>query len=169
MAQGSAFTKVFSRRVNKAAVKTDKAEEKLLDDDQYVPPPGHLGFIKGLITNPDGSQGSAQFVSIGGSRMDEVRTWNHAGEIFSRRLDWIGQSREKRLQKCSKCKNTGHNSLNKNCPVNIDLSEMVEDAVEDQMDITVTGEQDEFEENVDQGEEDLADIDELLFSDDDLF
>ena len=79
------------------------------------------------------------------------------------------QSREKRLQKCSKCKNTGHNSLNKNCPVNIDLSEMVEDAVEDQMDITVTGEQDEFEENVDQGEEDLADIDELLFSDDDLF
>ena len=46
---------------------------------------------------------------------------------------------------------------------------MVEDAVEDQMDITVTGEQDEFEENVDQGEEDLADIDELLFSDDDLF
>ena len=63
----------------------------------------------------------------------------------------------------------GINSLNKNCPVNIDLSEMVEDAVEDQMDITVTGEQDEFEENVDQGEEDLADIDELLFSDDDLF
>ena len=99
MAQGSAFTKVFSRRVNKAAVKTDKAEEKLLDDDQYVPPPGHLGFIKGLITNPDGSQGSAQFVSIGGSRMDEVRTWNHAGEIFSRRKC---QSRKKRLQRCSK-------------------------------------------------------------------
>ena len=92
MAQGSAFTKVFTTRINKAAVKADKAEEKLLDDDQYVPPPGHSGFIKGLMTNADMTQGSAQFVSIGGSRMDEVITWNHAGEIFSRRLDWSGNT-----------------------------------------------------------------------------
>ena len=42
MAQGSKFTKVFRRRINKAAVKTDKSEEKLLYD-QYVPPPGQ-GF-----------------------------------------------------------------------------------------------------------------------------
>ena len=91
MAQGSAFTKVFSRRVNKAAVKTDKAEEKLLDDDQYVPPPGHLGFIKGLITNPDGSQGSAQFVSIGGSRIMQVKS--SAG-------DWIGQEIPLMLEIC---------------------------------------------------------------------
>ena len=51
--------------------------------------------------------------------------------------------------------------------MNLDLSEMIEDAVEDEMDIT--GKQDEFEENVDQADEDLADIDEMLFSDDDLF
>ena len=60
-------------------MRTDKAEEKLLDDDQYTPPPGHTGLIKGLISNADGSQGAAKFVSIGGSRMEEVRTWNHVG------------------------------------------------------------------------------------------
>ena len=73
MAPGSTFTKVFKRRINKAAVKTDKAEKKLLDDAQYTPPPGHIGFIKGLMSNADGSQGAAKFVSIGGSRMEEVR------------------------------------------------------------------------------------------------
>ena len=44
------------------------------------------------MSNADGSQGAAKFVSIGGSRMEEVRTWNHAGEIFSRALDWSGNS-----------------------------------------------------------------------------
>ena len=92
MAPGSTFTKVFKRRINKASVKTDKAEEKLLDDNQYTPPPGNIGFIKGLMSNADGSQGAAKFESIGGSRMEEVRTWNHAGEIFSRALDWSGNS-----------------------------------------------------------------------------
>ena len=72
MAAGSTFTKVFTKRVNKAAVKTDKAEEKLLEDDQYVPAPGHIGFLKGLISNADGTKGAVQFVSLGGSRMDEV-------------------------------------------------------------------------------------------------
>ena len=40
--------KVFTKRISTAAVKTDKAEEKLLDDDQYIPPPGQLAFVKGL-------------------------------------------------------------------------------------------------------------------------
>ena len=82
----SQFIKVFTRKTNPAPVKTDKAEEKLLDDDQYVPPPGHIGFIKGLRSNPEGG-GAAQFVSLGESRMEEVRTWNHASEMFSRSLD----------------------------------------------------------------------------------
>ena len=86
----SQFLKVFTRKVNKAAVKTDKAEEKLLDDEQYVPPPGHIGLLKTLISNSHG--GTAQFVSLGGSRMEEVRTWNHASDIFSRSLDWKGHS-----------------------------------------------------------------------------
>ena len=59
----SQFLKVFTRKVNKAAVKTDKAEEKLLDDEQYVPPPGHIGLLKTLISNSHG--GTAQFVSLG--------------------------------------------------------------------------------------------------------
>ena len=88
----SQFLKVFTRKVNTAAVKTDKAEEKLLEDDQYVPPPGHIGFLKELRLNTGG--GHAKFVSLGGSRMQEVRTWNHASEIFSRTLHWKGQSFE---------------------------------------------------------------------------
>ena len=34
MAQGPTFTKVFTKRISTAPVKTDKAEKKLLDDDQ---------------------------------------------------------------------------------------------------------------------------------------
>ena len=63
----SQFIKVFTKKTNPAPVKTDKAEEKLLDDDQYVPPPGHIGFIKGLWFNSEGF-GAAQFVSLGGAR-----------------------------------------------------------------------------------------------------
>ena len=84
--------KVFTKRISTAAVKTDKAEEKLLDDDQYIPPPGQLAFVKGLRSH--GDQSSAQIVSIGGSRMDEVRTWGHASELFSRSLEWSRQSFE---------------------------------------------------------------------------
>ena len=86
----SQFLRVFTRKSNTAAVKTDKAEEKLLDDDQYVPPPGHIGFLKTLIYSPLG--GTAQFVSLGGSRMQDSRTWNHASDLYSRSLDWKGHS-----------------------------------------------------------------------------
>ena len=85
-AAGSSFLKVFSKRINKAAVKTDKAEEKLLDEDQYVPAPGHIALLKGLH-HTDGA-GRAMFVSLGGSRMEEVRTWGHANEMYSRNLTW---------------------------------------------------------------------------------
>ena len=73
-------------------MKTDKAEEKLLDDDQYIPPPGHLAFVKGHKSH--GEENFAQIVSIGGSRMDEVRTWGHASELFTRSLEWSEQSFE---------------------------------------------------------------------------
>ena len=63
----SQFIKAFTKKTNSAPVKTDKAEEKLLDDDQYVPHPGHIGFIKGLRSNSEGG-GAAQFVSLDGSR-----------------------------------------------------------------------------------------------------
>ena len=55
----SQFIKVFTKKTNTAPVKTDKAEEKLLDDDQYVPPPGHIGFVKGLRSTSEGG-GAAQ-------------------------------------------------------------------------------------------------------------
>ena len=42
----------------------------------------------------------------------------------------------KRIQRCSKCKRIGHNKTNKNCPANVDLTDLIEDeAVEAPMDI----------------------------------
>ena len=73
------------------------------------------------------------------------------------------QSRKKRLQRCSKCKSTGHNSRNKNCPVNLDLSDMIVDAVEED------DEPEEVENIQNLAEEDLVDIYELIDSDEDLF
>ena len=40
----------------------------------------------------------------------------------------------KRVQRCSKCKNTGHNSSSIKCPVNVDLSDLIEEDDEDEMD-----------------------------------
>jgi hypothetical protein len=66
------------------------------------------------------------------------------------------------------CKSTGHNSRNKICPVNLDLSDMIEDAVEEEVDHS-DDELQEVENIQTQAEEDLVDIDELLDSDEDLF
>ena len=68
MSFGDTFQKVFTRRTNKAAVRTDKAKEKLLEDDQYVPPPGHVAIIKSLKSDENGN--GAYFCIIGGARMD---------------------------------------------------------------------------------------------------
>ena len=73
----------------------------------------------------------------------------------------------KRLQRCSKCKQIGHNSSNKRCPSNVDLSDMVEDdEVEDDR---ATGEEDDLTESVFADEDDNFNIDELLYSDEELF
>ena len=40
------FQKVFTRRLSTANVTTAEADEKLLDDEQYVPPPGHVSVLK---------------------------------------------------------------------------------------------------------------------------
>ena len=48
----------------------------------------------------------------------------------------------KRIQRCSKCKTIGHNKTNKMCPVNVDLTDMIEDDAEEApapMDIGVEG------------------------------
>ena len=80
------FKKVFTKRLSTANVTTAKAEEKLLDDEQYVPPPGHFSFLKGKTT--DGAAGEAFLVSLGGARMQESRTWKTASELFARKLSW---------------------------------------------------------------------------------
>ena len=38
--------------------------------------------------------------------------------------------RSKRVQRCSKCKQTGHNNIIKNCPSNVDLTDKIEDDVD---------------------------------------
>ena len=38
------FHDVYTRQINSANVVTSKAEDKLLQDNQYVPPSGHISF-----------------------------------------------------------------------------------------------------------------------------
>ena len=80
------FQKVFTRNISAAKVTTAKAEDKLLEDAQYVPPPGHISFLKGNFR--DGECGRASMVSLGGVRMQDSRTWKNASEIFSRNFSW---------------------------------------------------------------------------------
>ena len=40
----------------------------------------------------------------------------------------------KRVQRCSKCKQTGHNNIIKNCPSNVDLTDIFEDDVDEAKD-----------------------------------
>ena len=75
---------------------------------------------------------------------------------------------KKRMQGCSKCKSTGHNSRNKNCPVNLDTSDTIENAVEEEVDRS-DDEPEEVENIQNLAEEDLVDIYELLGSAEDLF
>ena len=75
------FQNVFTRKVSNA-----KAEEKLLEDDQYVPPSGHLSFLKSKAIA--GGAGTAAMVSLGGVRMQESRTWKYSSEFFCRNLTW---------------------------------------------------------------------------------
>ena len=69
------FKKVFTRQMSSANVTTAKSEEKRLEDDQYVPPPGHISFLKELVN--DGGAGSATMITLGGVRMQESRTWKY--------------------------------------------------------------------------------------------
>ena len=71
--------------------------------------------------------------------------------------------RSKRIQRCSKCNQIGHNSTNKNCPSNVDLSDMIEDLVDESVD-TLEGV--DMNDNAEVLEE-LANIDDLLESDSD--
>ena len=75
-----------------ANVSAAKAEEKKLEDNQYVPPPGHISFLK--ERHSEGGAGGASMVTLGGVRMQESRTWKYASELFSRRLKWTSGSFE---------------------------------------------------------------------------
>ena len=66
------FQKVFTRQMSSANVTTAKSEEKRLEDDQYVPPSGHISFLKNW--DSDGGAGHASMVTLGGVRMQESRT-----------------------------------------------------------------------------------------------
>ena len=72
--------------------------------------------------------------------------------------------KSKRIQRCSRCKQIGHNSKNKRCPSIVDLSDMVEDG-----EVEGTMGSDEESESEFNEEEDFVDIDDLLNSDEELF
>lgn len=61
---------------------TSKSEEQSIKDDNHIPPPGHLTFVKNKVWG--GGEVSAQLISIGGTRMEDGRTWNMASTLMSR-------------------------------------------------------------------------------------
>ena len=83
MAQSN-FHKIFTKRISTANITTAKSEEKRLEEDQYVPPSGHICFVKRKLC--DGELGGASLLSLGGVRMQESRTWKFANELFCRNV-----------------------------------------------------------------------------------
>ena len=85
--------------------------------------------------------------------------------IKSNRLLRNFKMKTKRMQRCSKCKQVGHNASNKRCPSNVDLSGMIEDGeAEEDMNTEETS-ADEYSDN----EEETVNIDDLLYRDEELF
>ena len=83
------FHKVFTKTISTANITTAKSEEKRLEEDQYVPPPGHICFIKRKVC--EGESGRASILTLGGVRMQESRTWKYASELFCRNLSWSSE------------------------------------------------------------------------------
>ena len=64
---------------------TAKAEEISIKDDEYVPPSGHLSFVKNRSVV--GSKAKAQILTVGGARREDGRTWKTASTIMSRTIE----------------------------------------------------------------------------------
>ena len=77
--EGNNFQGVFTRQINTANVATAKAEDKLLQDEQYIPPSGHISLLKGKVI--DGGAGQASMLTLGGVRMGDSRTAKFAREL----------------------------------------------------------------------------------------
>ena len=115
------FQKVFTKRLSTANITKSKADEKLLDDEQYVPPPGHFSFLKGKST--DGAAGDAYLLSLGGTRMQESRTWKTASDFFARNLSWSsGNFVFGDLQRLNSFKVTTSNNKVKKCSGSVTAS-----------------------------------------------
>lgn len=67
---------------------TAKSEEQSISNDDYIPPPGHLTFVKNRLLR--GGDVSAQLISLGGTRMEDGRTWNNASTLMSRTVKISG-------------------------------------------------------------------------------
>ena len=84
------FQEVFTRLINSANRATAKAEDKLLLDEQYIPPSGLISLLKRKVI--DGGAGKASMLSIGGVRMGDSRTGKFARELFSRSFSWVSSA-----------------------------------------------------------------------------
>ena len=59
---------------------TSKAEEKTISNDNHVQPAGHLTVVKNLTYDDDTISG--QLISLGGTRMEEQRTWGFSQDLM---------------------------------------------------------------------------------------
>ena len=121
--------------------------------------------LEGLEKGNFNTQIFDQFHTYKGDRKKANRGVFKLLRLKSNRTLRAFQPRNKRIQSCSRCKRTGHNASNRSCPALADLTDLIEDdeedAAEEVMDTEALDE--------DAGDEDLADIEDLLESDEELF
>lgn len=81
-----AFVKIKEQQIKLVTrTVTSKSEQKNITDDNYIPPSGHMMFIKNKLVN--GSDVCAQLVSLGGAKMADGRTWSMASSLMSRTVE----------------------------------------------------------------------------------
>ena len=64
---------------------TSKAEERSIRNDNHVQPAGHLTVVKNVTNNNNTVSG--QLISLGGTRMEEHRTWGFSQDLMSRTFE----------------------------------------------------------------------------------
>ena len=79
------FYKLCERSKPTAQMVTKKNEEKSISDGTYISPPGCIGVLKNVTIN--GDQISFDLVTLGGVKMEDIRTWTNSNKIFIRNIN----------------------------------------------------------------------------------
>ena len=109
------FQKIFTRKISSASVTTAKSEEKRLDDEEYVPPPGHISFLKESFSDAHHTyKGDRKKANKGVFKLLRLKS--------NRLLRNYRKKPPTRIQRCSRCHRVGHNAMNKLCSAGLNVT-----------------------------------------------